>query len=73
MALPPNGLTTILDQCKTPEEMIDALSQKGCLTEGGLRDRRELLRLIQKAIRSCEGFYKVHWGYSLPVIAFPMV
>ena len=66
MALPPNGLTIILHGCRFPEEMTDVLTQRGCLTPEGLRDRQGLLRLIQRAVRSCEDFYHRHPDWTGP-------
>ena len=64
MALPPNGLTDLLEG--TPEQMMARLIEQGCLTAGALADQQAVLEVIRSAVQGCEAFYAQHPGFAGP-------
>jgi hypothetical protein len=47
-ALPPNALTDLLRDHRTPEEMGEVLRRENCLSERGLEDFSGMVQLIEE-------------------------
>ena len=50
-AIPPNGLTDLLRNCTTSEEMGEVLRREDCLSERGIEDFSGMVDLIEKTWR----------------------